>query len=277
VVESEIRVSRRPECGSFGIVVGGAYQVGIHDCLRAGISALSIRSSAPGLLSNDPLDSGFDPSSGFHVYRVEVRGSELKVLIDGFEIATLQDPGFARPGQVGFFNDHTELEVRAFKVQTISAARPISSVSTVLGAVALPASGTPSSGQIESMRGQVLQACKNSVPFELNVVNASLIDSGYAALVVDAVNRGSVSENVFLSAQLSDGDGDLLDMADARASDLYYRTLSRLQGNGVRDNSEHIPPGRSLRVLFLYQLDNRANAFSLVADNWSCPLLRAAS
>ncbi len=119
-VEAEIQETRRPACGSFGLVVRGAYQIGIHDCqAAAGAPFLSIRSSAPRILANAPIDGSFDPSQGWHLYRIEVRGDDIRAFVDGTEIAALADSAANQAGPVGLWDDHTEINVRAFRVREL--------------------------------------------------------------------------------------------------------------------------------------------------------------
>jgi hypothetical protein len=119
-LEAEIRVTRRPECGSFGVVVRGAYEVGVHDCARIGAPFVSIRSSAPKLLADERFSATFDPSATFHLYRVEVQGSSVRTFVDGTLISEVEGDATAEAGTVGLWNDHTELEVRALRVRELA-------------------------------------------------------------------------------------------------------------------------------------------------------------
>ncbi|HZT07355.1 MAG TPA: family 16 glycoside hydrolase [Chloroflexota bacterium] len=120
-IEAEVQVMRRPQCGSFGVVAGGAYQIGLHMCsadspptlsVRAHNPQLSARSNSPQLLANLPLD----PGDGWHLYRIELDGPDLHVLVDGVVVADIHDAGAGPAGPVGLWDDHTELAVRAFRV-----------------------------------------------------------------------------------------------------------------------------------------------------------------
>jgi hypothetical protein len=111
-VEAEIRVVNRPACGSFGLVVGEAYQVGAHLCSEYAKPILSIRSSAPGLLLATP----FDPEAGWHRYRVEVAEGTVRALVDGVELGRIDDLMNADSRVVGLWSDHTGIIVRAFHV-----------------------------------------------------------------------------------------------------------------------------------------------------------------
>jgi hypothetical protein len=121
-VDAEILVQRRPACGSFGLVIRGAYQVGVHDCQSGATPFVAIRSSTPTLLDNAFLAPGFDPASGWHVYRVEIYGDQLRVSIDGVPVANVSGLTVAQDGPVGVWDDHTELSLRAIRVTPLSPA-----------------------------------------------------------------------------------------------------------------------------------------------------------
>jgi hypothetical protein len=125
LVEAEIRVSERPACGSFGLVLHGVYQVGLHDCQAGTPPVMSIRSRDPELLANAPMTTSFDPSANWYAYRVEVREGEIRALVNG-ELITSADRAPVTshgnsfdPAQVGLWNDHTELNVRVFRVRAL--------------------------------------------------------------------------------------------------------------------------------------------------------------
>jgi hypothetical protein len=111
-LEAEVVLPRRPECGSFGFVVRGAQQVGVHICGPDAPSVLSIRSVTPALLLNEPVEA----ASGRHLYRLEIHPSTIRVLIDGVEVAEVTETDGPETGSLGLFNDHTELEIRQFRV-----------------------------------------------------------------------------------------------------------------------------------------------------------------
>jgi hypothetical protein len=119
-VEAEIRLAQRPACGSFGLVVRGAQQVGIHDCQGNAPPVVSLRTHTPALLAATPMPASFDPSREWHVYRIEVRGDEIRALVDGAVIATSRDASLVGGGAVGLWDDHTQLTVRAFSVSPIA-------------------------------------------------------------------------------------------------------------------------------------------------------------
>jgi len=116
-VEAEIKVQNRPDCGSFGFVVRDSYQVGVHICNGYGGPILSVRSRAPTLLDTVPLDL----DEGWHKLRVELRGSRIRTLVDEKVVSDVDDTTFPTDGQVGVWDDHTQLIVRNFRVLVLGA------------------------------------------------------------------------------------------------------------------------------------------------------------
>jgi hypothetical protein len=119
-IEAEIRVMRRPVCGSFGLLVRGSYQVGVHDCEPGAAPVLSVRSAEPELIANEPFPSTFDPAEDWRLYRVEVQGSRLRVLVDGALIAQVDDASAGTSGPIGLWDDHTELQVGSFRLRDLT-------------------------------------------------------------------------------------------------------------------------------------------------------------
>jgi hypothetical protein len=111
-VEAEIRVLGRPSCGSFGFVIRGGYQAGVHLCSEYGRPIVAIRSRTPALLVVAP----FNPGNGWHTYRVEAHGALLRLLVDGIVVAEVSDDAFPAAGPIGLWDDHTPLAVRQFRV-----------------------------------------------------------------------------------------------------------------------------------------------------------------
>jgi hypothetical protein len=65
----------------------------------------------------------FDPASEWHVYRLEVRGTDLRLLIDGKQIlmtADTQAPPPSRPAQIGLWSQGVRLSVRHVTVLPLS-------------------------------------------------------------------------------------------------------------------------------------------------------------
>jgi hypothetical protein len=67
-----------------------------------------------------PLDPSFDPAAGWHIYRVEVRGNDIRVMVDGAVITEVSNATTGTTsGSVGLWDDHTEVAVRAFRVRDL--------------------------------------------------------------------------------------------------------------------------------------------------------------
>lgn len=111
-VEAEIQVVRALGCSSFGVVAridgkGGGYQAGINYCEFKGAAFWQM------------LDLGykeFQPGSGWHTYRLEVQGNNLKFLIDEALALETSDNRYLSGGQVGLWSDEVQLNIRSFKV-----------------------------------------------------------------------------------------------------------------------------------------------------------------
>jgi hypothetical protein len=139
-IEAEIRVTGTPDlasCGcfaSFGLVVrwgetGGqprrytgsfVFWDWENDAEKAEWSP--VLEADPGLdrladLGSSLAGAGLpDPRSGWHTYRLEVRGSELRLLYDGLLLFTASDGRNVLPGRVGISAAAVPLEVRSVKV-----------------------------------------------------------------------------------------------------------------------------------------------------------------
>jgi hypothetical protein len=73
----------------------------------------------------DPVlaEEDFDPGDDWHTYRFELRGSELRLLIDGADVVsgTLEAPidPASTDAQAGLWAQGVELEVRKVSVQSL--------------------------------------------------------------------------------------------------------------------------------------------------------------
>lgn len=116
-VEAEIQLLRyNSGANSFGVMVrvqedGTGYGVGAtadgEVVLRAEMGP-----GRPPLLDSQP----FTPGEEWHRYRVEVRGNELRVLIDGDLALTATDNTFLSGRRVGLWSERSQLSVRSFEV-----------------------------------------------------------------------------------------------------------------------------------------------------------------
>jgi len=134
-VEAEMRVTGRLEsvCDqSFGLTAGspGAGQVfggGLlfpcaSDTARARLTDVSVWED--GYNADTVLaEETFDPGNEWHIYRLELRGDELRLLIDGADVVsgTLEAPIDASSGdtQAGLWAQGVQLKVRKVSVQLL--------------------------------------------------------------------------------------------------------------------------------------------------------------
>lgn len=131
-VDADIQLLRNTDEGmfsgvtSFGVLVkgqndGDGYTAG--PCVSSGI--LSCASSQPGphvvglwaKKGDTALDvRPFRPDTGWHHYRVEVRGNTMTVMIDGNQMLTAADNTYLAGGKVGVFSYRCQVSVRSFEV-----------------------------------------------------------------------------------------------------------------------------------------------------------------
>jgi hypothetical protein len=58
----------------------------------------------------------FDPGTGWHAYRIEADGNEVRFLIDGAQFATAVDNRYLSGGVAGLTAHHSQIEVSGFAV-----------------------------------------------------------------------------------------------------------------------------------------------------------------
>jgi hypothetical protein len=134
-VEAEIRVTSRLEsvCDqSFGLVAGSpsasqVYGGGLifpcaSDKARARLTDVSVWENG---YNADPVlaEKTFDPGNEWHTYRFELRGDELRLLVDGADVVsgTLEAPIDASSGdaQAGLWSQGVQLKVRKVSVHVL--------------------------------------------------------------------------------------------------------------------------------------------------------------
>jgi hypothetical protein len=79
-------------------------------------------SNAPsGALFTDGViaDAYFRPRLDWHTYRVEARGNQYTVFIDGSQVLEVRDNRYLTPGRVGVWSDHCQISVRSFVVEAL--------------------------------------------------------------------------------------------------------------------------------------------------------------
>lgn len=61
-------------------------------------------------------EAAYSIDGNFHTYRLEVRGNEVRLLVDGTPIVDAQDNHFLTGGQAGLYDYETQINVRAIRV-----------------------------------------------------------------------------------------------------------------------------------------------------------------
>jgi 3-keto-disaccharide hydrolase len=58
----------------------------------------------------------FEPKSDWQIYRVEVKGTTIKLLVDGATILEVQDNRYISGGKIGLWSQEYQLNIRNFKI-----------------------------------------------------------------------------------------------------------------------------------------------------------------
>jgi hypothetical protein len=75
-----------------------------------------LQNNDPNFVASILARAPFDPGTSEHIYRFEVKGNDLKLLIDGSLKVETQDNQFLVGGQVGLLSYDEELSVSSFKI-----------------------------------------------------------------------------------------------------------------------------------------------------------------
>ena len=119
-VEAEIRLLRYEITnGSFGVMArvqedGTGYAAG-HDAADEVVVLRTEEGGGRPTLDRQP----FDPGEGWHTYRLEVRGNELRAFVDGSVVLGSTDNTFLTGKRVGLWSSGAQLSVRRFEVGTL--------------------------------------------------------------------------------------------------------------------------------------------------------------
>ena len=123
-IEAQIRLVRKPVALAtcyFGVVGhvknNGGYYVGPRNGGGSYVLVIAQQSSGFPQLSSQPDDPGTDP----HTYRVEFRGNQIIVMIDGYSVLQTSDNQYLDPGKVGLYNYGCPIEVSGFTVKSLPA------------------------------------------------------------------------------------------------------------------------------------------------------------
>jgi hypothetical protein len=131
-VEAKINIQRQNQgksvTSAFGITVRGATNGGTWQGYFALISAPGANEpQAAAFITNNNTNfessilakCPFDPGTDVHTYRVEVKGNDIKLLIDGSLKVETQDNQFLTGSQVGMISYNDELTVSSFSITAL--------------------------------------------------------------------------------------------------------------------------------------------------------------
>ena len=121
-------------------------------------------------------------------------------------------------------------------------------------ATATPVGDGASGSRTDGLVGQNGTFCKSTQRFSLRVVSATEPRADIVAVLIDATNLGSRSEDIFHMIDLRDERGRLFDMAGTSEYPRYYDELRPLRASGVISNVTNIQPGRTERVYAVFLL-----------------------
>lgn len=117
----------------------------------------------------------------------------------------------------------------------------------------------------DSVVGQSLTACSlGDIRFRIRVTVANEVEPDIIALIVEATNLGSSSDDVFRSVDLRDQRGRRFDMASTTEWPGYFEALRALRSEGVISDVTNIQPGRSALVLMGFLVAPDSTSFQLV-------------
>jgi serine/threonine protein kinase len=110
-IEADIQVVNVGGCSSFGLVARATdsapgNQGGINYCEFRGANLWDVADA----------NTGYDPGSGWHTYRLEVQANELRFFVDGVLMVSGMDNQYLAPGKVGLWCDQMQVNVRSFRV-----------------------------------------------------------------------------------------------------------------------------------------------------------------
>jgi len=125
-VEAEIQAIKEGRDSSFGIVVRSNYYAGYIFSSGGGLfyvdhhsAVISVTECPTCYMSEILAENAFGLDNEWHIYRVEVFGNELRLLIDGREFVRVTDNRFLEGGEIGLWSCNTQLQVRSFRVDGI--------------------------------------------------------------------------------------------------------------------------------------------------------------
>ena len=117
-VEAKIQVVQSGDNYSgFGINVRGIPSSTDEPGYSTYIDPSSTGGAEISVVGGDVIKSApFNPGTGFHVYRAEVKGNSITFLIDGSMVLSVVDNRFISAGEVGLWCANAQIELSSFKL-----------------------------------------------------------------------------------------------------------------------------------------------------------------
>jgi hypothetical protein len=117
-VEAKIQVVQSGDNYSgFGINVRGIPSSTDEPGYSTYIDPSSTGGAEISVVGGDVIKSApFNPGTGFHVYRAEVKGNTITFLIDGSVVLSVVDNRFISAGEVGLWCANAQIELSSFKL-----------------------------------------------------------------------------------------------------------------------------------------------------------------
>lgn len=105
-------------CGTYGAFGRTGYWGGIRftACYGPNQSAFIAKDFPNGLETTDLQLSSFNPGNDWHLYRLEMKGNNLQLFVDGRPMVEVTDNSFLEGGDIGLWSDSVQLSIRNFKV-----------------------------------------------------------------------------------------------------------------------------------------------------------------
>ncbi len=108
-----VRAPDEGEDGGYGL--GHCAAVGIFSCSNASANYVAVLWTADGQASVIKA-TAFKPGYDWHTYKVEVKGTKIKLFVDGGLMFSGQDNRFLAGGRVGLWSYRTQVSVKSFAV-----------------------------------------------------------------------------------------------------------------------------------------------------------------
>jgi hypothetical protein len=150
---------------------------------------------------------------------------------------------------------------------------PATSQPTVEPSAEPLATATPDTAvtsRLDGLQGQNGTYCKAGTRFAIRILGASETRADTIALVIEAINLGSHSEDISRMVDLRDDRGRTFDMASASEYQRYYDELRPLRASGVISSVTNIQPGRTERVYTVFLVAPDSASFRVTQRRPPC-------